>query len=73
MANRNVGLAKTAHDSSMTMESRLNVAEGGGFEPPIGALDSYNGLANRRLQPLGHPSAGEPPLFPPGLVKSLPL
>ncbi len=31
------------------------MAEGMGFEPTI-RLSSYNGLANRRLQPLGHPS-----------------
>ncbi len=30
--------------------------EGVGFEPTVQALDPYNGLANRRLQPLGHPS-----------------
>src|SRR2546421_5078784 len=29
------------------------VAERGGFEPPI-QFNPYNGLANRRLQPLGH-------------------
>ncbi len=34
-----------------------NVAEGKGFEPPEG-VSSFNDLANRRLQPLGHPSAG---------------
>lgn len=28
-------------------------AEKGGFEPPI-EFYPYNGLANRRLQPLGH-------------------
>ena len=38
------------------------MAEGKGFEPPKGGFD----LANRRLQPLGHPSAkmghgAEPP------------
>ncbi len=32
------------------------LAEGMGFEPTI-RLTSYNGLAIRRLQPLGHPSA----------------
>ncbi len=32
------------------------LAEEGGFEPPIGTFVPYNGLANRRLQPLGHPS-----------------
>ena len=32
------------------------MAEGMGFEPTIG-FNPYNGLANRRLQPLGHPSA----------------
>ena len=30
----------------------LAMAENGGFEPPI-ELSPYNGLANRRLQPLG--------------------
>jgi hypothetical protein len=30
----------------------LGMAENGGFEPPI-ELSPYNGLANRRLQPLG--------------------
>ena len=29
------------------------MAERGGFEPPI-RFNPYNGLANRRLQPLGH-------------------
>ena len=29
------------------------MAERGGFEPPI-QFNPYNGLANRRLQPLGH-------------------
>ena len=33
------------------------MAEGKGFEPPKG-ISSFNDLANRRLQPLGHPSAG---------------
>ena len=28
--------------------------ERGGFEPPIQSDTPYNGLANRRLQPLGH-------------------
>ena len=32
------------------------MAEGKGFEPPKG-ISSFNDLANRRLQPLGHPSA----------------
>ena len=32
------------------------MAEGKGFEPPKG-VSSLNDLANRRLQPLGHPSA----------------
>jgi hypothetical protein len=31
---------------------RVVMAENGGFEPPI-ELSPYNGLANRRLQPLG--------------------
>jgi hypothetical protein len=34
------------------------VAEGTGFEPAI-RYNPYNGLANRRLQPLGHPSTDE--------------
>ncbi len=34
------------------------LAEEGGFEPPIGTFVPYSGLANRRLQPLGHPSVG---------------
>ena len=33
-----------------------SVAEGKGFEPPEG-VSSFNDLANRRLQPLGHLSA----------------
>ena len=33
------------------------MAEGKGFEPPEG-VSSFNDLANRRLQPLGHPSTG---------------
>jgi hypothetical protein len=33
------------------------LAESGGFEPPI-ELSPYNGLANRRLQPLGQLSCG---------------
>lgn len=32
------------------------LAEGKGFEPSI-PVSQYNGLANRRLQPLGHLSA----------------
>ena len=34
------------------------LAEGMGFEPTI-RITPYNGLANRRLQPLGHPSTDE--------------
>lgn len=33
----------------------IKMAEGMGFEPTIRG-NPYNGLANRRLQPLGHPS-----------------
>ena len=36
----------------------IKLAETGGFEPPI-RCDPYNGLANRRLQPLGHVSGDE--------------
>ncbi len=32
----------------------MRVAERGGFEPPIPAFGQYNGLANRRFQPLSH-------------------
>ncbi len=34
--------------------SRTGMAVREGFEPSVGLLRSYNGLANRRLQPLGH-------------------
>jgi hypothetical protein len=47
ISNRLYSLAK--------MSERL--AEGMGFEPTI-RYNPYNGLANRRLQPLGHPSTG---------------
>ena len=40
-----------------TFEDGGGLAEGKGFEPPKG-ISSFNDLANRRLQPLGHPSAG---------------
>ena len=33
------------------------MAEKGGFEPPI-RFNPYTGLANQRLQPLGHLSTG---------------
>ena len=38
-------------------KNREKMAEGKGFEPPKG-ISSFNDLANRRLQPLGHPPAG---------------
>jgi uncharacterized damage-inducible protein DinB len=38
-------------------ELRKVMAESGGFEPPV-QLSPYNGLANRRLQPLGQLSSG---------------
>ncbi len=38
------------------MELGDNMAEGEGFEPSI-QISPYDGLANRCLQPLGHPSA----------------
>ena len=37
------------------MSNEGKLAEGMGFEPTIHVY-AYNGLANRRLQPLGHPS-----------------
>lgn len=36
----------------------MKMAEGEGFEPSR-HITAPNGLANRRLQPLGHPSANE--------------
>ena len=47
---------KTAYKSMVFLLGR-EMAEGKGFEPPEG-VSSFNDLANRRLQPLGHPSAG---------------
>ena len=41
-----------------TAVNRGKMAEGEGFEPSIRGYP-YNDLANRRLQPLGHPSARE--------------
>jgi hypothetical protein len=49
------GLAQTALGAA---ENLRKVAEGTGFEPAI-RCNPYNGLANRRLQPLGHPSTDE--------------
>ena len=40
------------------------MAEGRGFEPRKG-VSPFNDLANRRLQPLGHPSAGAGPDYTP--------
>jgi hypothetical protein len=37
------------------LKFKLETAEGGRFELPI-AFTHYDGLANRCLQPLGHPS-----------------
>ena len=44
-------------------QSRLSITwiengGGRGIRTPDRDLNPYNGLANRRLQPLGHPSAG---------------
>src|SRR5579862_2961347 len=44
--------------AASSRECRAEVAEGMGFEPTI-RFYPYNGLANRRLQPLGHPSTDE--------------
>ena len=52
-AKRLVTLADTR---LKTKEAKRRMAEGKGFEPSIQCYP-YNGLANRRLQPLGHPSA----------------
>ncbi len=43
---------RDARATTRLME-RIEVAERGGFEPPI-QFNPYIGLANRRLQPLGH-------------------
>ena len=40
-------------DNATRKRHKKNLAERGGFEPPI-RFNPYNGLANRRLQPLGH-------------------
>ena len=45
------------------------MAETGGFEPPI-RCDPYNGLANRRLQPLGHVSGRHLSVATPGLTRN---
>jgi hypothetical protein len=48
-------MPKPFNRSDLAKEStffRECMAENGGFEPPI-ELSPYNGLANRRLQPLG--------------------
>ena len=42
--------------NSWKKKGQNKMAEGKGFEPPKG-ISSFNDLANRRLQPLGHPSA----------------
>ena len=48
----------------MSRSARILVASstanggGRGIRTPDRDLNPYNGLANRRLQPLGHPSAG---------------
>jgi hypothetical protein len=47
---------KTVYKSMVFLLGK-EMAEGKGFEPPEG-VSSFNDLANRRLQPLGHPSAG---------------
>lgn len=36
----------------------MKLAEGGGFEPPVSYYE-YGDLANRCLQPLGHPSKSD--------------
>ena len=45
-------------NENQTIAESWEMAEGKGFEPPKG-ISSFNDLANRRLQPLGHPSAGD--------------
>jgi hypothetical protein len=60
-----IGAVKQARSCSKFLSDTFSnylilkeMAEGIGFEPTIG-FDPYNGLANRRLQPLGHPSTEE--------------
>ena len=48
-----MGIFTSLAGSKSGQELRVDLlAENGGFEPPI-ELSPYNGLANRRLQPLG--------------------
>ena len=39
------------------VDKNCDMAERGGFEPPVPALGQYRGLANRCFQPLSHLSA----------------
>ena len=52
--------ARILTDISSVLVDRTGVmAESGGFEPPV-QVSPYNGLANRRLQPLGQLSSETP-------------
>ena len=48
-----LGAAKKTH-TNLDFPGKNAMAERGGFEPPVQVLVPYNGLANRRLKPLGH-------------------
>ena len=48
------GGSLTTEDVTNRQRSEANLAVRQGFEPWVEALRPYNGLANRRLQPLGH-------------------
>ena len=50
---------------------KSRVGGGRGIRTPDRTFGSYNGLANRRLQPLGHPSGIPSPASAPGWVDPL--
>ena len=63
----NVTHEATAYDTAaLCVSLRLvrDASEREGFEPSIRVYTPYNGLANRRLQPLGHLSAATFPTIP---------
>ena len=59
-SGRQTALTTLREQRSVLASNCEKMAEGKGFEPPKG-ISSFNDLANRRLQPLGHPSAGAGP------------
>ena len=53
---RAIALGLPTNENKGLYQASMKMAEGEGFEPSI-PVSQYNDLANRRLQPLGHPSA----------------